>query len=78
MWGVYNHLNGTYIQSHSFTDASLTYRRLARMVGCIMGRNLADTFTYALVNGNAIPVPAPEVPNRPGHTACGSPSICDF
>jgi iron complex outermembrane receptor protein len=66
MWGVYNHLDGTYIPSHSYTDASLTYRPAGKKWSvALWGLNLANTFTYALVNGNAIPGPGAGGPEPP-------------
>jgi iron complex outermembrane receptor protein len=66
LWGVYNHLDGTYIPSHSFTDASLTYRPAGKKWSvALWGRNLANTFTYALVNGKAIPGPGSGFPEPP-------------
>jgi iron complex outermembrane recepter protein len=76
MWGVYNHLNGTLIPSHSFTDASLTYQPDGKKWSvALWGRNLTNTFTFALVNGNAIPGPGagfPEAPRTYGIRFTGS------
>jgi len=66
MWGVYNHLKGSFIPSHGFVDASVTYRPPGeRWSVSLWGRNLGDTFTYQLINGSAIPGPGAGFPEAP-------------
>jgi iron complex outermembrane receptor protein len=66
MWGVYNHLNGSFIPSHSFTDASLTFHSAdEKWSFALWGRNLTNTFTFQLLNGSAIPGPGAGFPEAP-------------
>jgi iron complex outermembrane receptor protein len=66
MWGVYNHLKGSFIPSHGFVDAAITYRPpVQRWSISLWGRNLGNTFTYQLINGNAIPGPGAGFPDAP-------------
>jgi hypothetical protein len=66
MWGVYNHAKGSFVPSHGFADATLTYRPPGEKWSvALWGRNLENTFTFQLINGNAIPGPGAGFPDGP-------------
>jgi iron complex outermembrane receptor protein len=57
-WSKFDHPNGTQQKDFAIIDASLTYRAAdERWSLSLWGRNLADTYSYILLLGPAVPGP---------------------
>lgn len=62
----FDHAEGTLIEEYVILDANITYRSPnERFSIALWGRNLTDTFSYALLLGPTVPGPGLGIPRPP-------------